>query len=184
MNITIKNAKIKNTMFLEYGYSERINNAENEIKTQSNAPIHDDLANAFKALVPHFAGICEELEDAIISKAIYQKDDLSYLDNLEDNENPLKYYSVKGFSIGGSGDDEGVTISGNKKLQSGKLVNFNTPFTKFFDFDNYSYCSELRNALDNLRSEVYDYLEGKQAPPRQQSIDFEKTEENFEKSEI
>jgi hypothetical protein len=179
MNIKIKNAKIKNSMFLAYGYSQIENNNENQITTQSDAPMHDDLRNAFNMLIPHFAGICEEVEPEIVAKAINNGQALFFLDDIN---NPLSNFEVKGFSIGN--DNDGVTISGNKQLQSGKVVNFNTPFTKFEDFDNYSFCTELKKAVDNLRSEVYDYLEGKQAPPKQQSIDFETSQENFEKSEI
>ena len=36
--------------------------------------------------------------------------------------------------------------------------------------------AELREAIDVLKSEVYEYLEGKQAPPKQQVMDLEDDE--------
>lgn len=171
MHITIKKASIKNSLFLAYEYDQSVNNTKNIIKTSSDAPIHDDLRNAFSSLVPHFALICEEIEEKTAQKAIENPDEV-----LEE-ENPLLKYKVSGFSIGGTGDGEGVTISGSKRLENGSIVNFNTPFLKFEEAKEYQFMEELVNAIDNLKSEVYEYLEGKQAPSKQLGM-FEEDEES------
>ena len=144
MSVEIKKAKIKNGIFLSYEYVEKTSDTENKISTSSDAPIHEDLREAFQALVPHFGLLTEEF---------------STFSNDEETRNKFK---VTGFTIGGSGDTEGIVISGHKKLESGKVVNFNTPFTKF-DEENYDHIDELNHAIECLKSEVFEYMEGKQA---------------------
>lgn len=173
MNITIKKASIKNRLFLAYSYEQMVSNRTDSVSTSSDAPIHDDLRTAFNALIPHFAFICEEITENVCREQINNYEQgIVYSDPLA---NPLKKYTVKGFSIGGSGDSEGVTISGNKMLESGKIISFNTPFMKWSD--EYSFANELINSVDLLKSEVYEYLEGKQAPKAQQSMTFQQDEE-------
>ncbi|TEB40688.1 hypothetical protein D0809_29335, partial [Flavobacterium circumlabens] len=58
----------------------------------------------------------------------------------------------------------------------GKVLSLNTPFLKFEDYNDYYFMAELREAIDNLKSEVYEYLEGKQAPPKQQAMELEEEE--------
>lgn len=176
MSTTITTAKIKNKLFLAYGYSQRVDGIENKITTSSDAPIHIDLKNAFLRLIPHFAFICEEITEDVARTAIKT----GFIKN-DEEENPLNRFDVGGFSIGGSGDSEGVTISGSKWLQSGKLVNFNTPFIKWDD--DYEFGDELIEAVDILKSEVYEYLEGKQAPKLQQAMTFMSEEEDEEEGQ-
>lgn len=173
MSTTITTAKIKNKLFLAYGYNQRIEGVENKITTSSDAPIHSDLVNAFNALIPHFAFICEEISEDVARVAIKT--------GFENEDSPLKRFSVGGFSIGGSGDSEGVTISGSKSLESGKVVNFNTPFLKWED--DYIFSAELIRSVDILKSEVYEYLEGKQAPKLQTSMTFMSDDEDGENVE-
>lgn len=153
-NIEIKKAKIKNGIFLAYEYVEKTDNYENKIATSSDAPIHEDLRSAFQSLVPHFTFLTEETKDF----------------NLD--EETLAKFKVTGFTIGGSGDTEGIVISGHKKLESGKVVNFNTPF-QIFDDEEYAYGDDLRGDVEHLKNEVYEYMEGKQAPKMQVgTLDF------------
>jgi hypothetical protein len=171
MSTTITTAKIKNKMFLAYGYTERSGDIENKITTASDAPIHIDLQNAFNRLTPHFAFICEEISEDLARNSI-----LNFDTDFDLSEDALKKFKVNGFTIGGSGDSEGVVISGNKSLESGKVVNFNTPFIKWED--DYLFSSELTTAMDILKSEVYEYLEGKQAPKLQIAITFESNDDD------
>lgn len=170
MNITIKQASIKNSLFLSYKYEQYVKNAKKSAAESSDAPIHDDLRTAFSALIPHFAFICEEIKEADC------RDRLNSPDHELPEEHFLLKYKVQGFTIGGQGDSEGVTISGTKKLESGSYLNFNTPFLKFEDIQDYPFMAELREAIDVLKSEVYEYLEGKQAPPKQQVMELEEDE--------
>jgi len=170
MNITIKQASIKNSLFLAYKYDQYVKNAKKSASESSDAPIHDDLRNAFSALIPHFAFICEEIKESDCRDRLDSPDD-----DLPEEHFLLKY-KVQGFTIGGQGDSEGVTISGSKKLESGKYLNLNTPFLKFEDYQDYPFMAELRESIDILKSEVYEYLEGKQAPPKQQEMQLEDDE--------
>lgn len=152
-NIEIKKAKIKNGIFLAYEYVEKTENHENKITTSSDAPIHEDLRDCFDRLAGHFSLLTEQLDMERVEGAIQYGDKPECLDK----------FSVTGFTIGGTGDTEGVTISGYKKLESGNVVNFNTPFQTFEDED-YPYSDELYKAIDRARTEVYEYMNGKQAP--------------------
>ncbi|WP_129714642.1 hypothetical protein [Pedobacter sp. SYP-B3415] len=110
---------------------------------------HEDLVNAFKALTPHVALICElpEAEGA----------------GLEDEFESL---TVKGFSIGGEEDHEGITITATRILVSGLTMNINTPFVKWTD-GSYLHITDLASAAYQLQEEVNLYYQGKQAPKRQ-----------------
>jgi len=148
MSIEIKKAKIKSRLFLSYEYTAKENDVENKISTSSDAPIHEDLQTAFDSLIPHLAHICEEevlkSVSALEVERLYPK------------------YKVTGITIAGSDDTEGVVISGYKTLASEKVVNFNTPFQKFND-EKYPFASELYNSVGTLKSEVLEYMDGKQA---------------------
>ena len=148
MNVEIKKAKIKNRLFLSYEYVVSENNIKRDCKDSSDAPIHEDLQAAFDALIPHFVLLCEEEKVDSVDEAEVERLSVGY--------------NVTGIAIGGSDDTEGVTISGNKILQSGKAVGFNTPFQKFSDDEYYNFCEELYNSVEHLKSEVLEYMDGKQ----------------------
>ena len=82
-----------------------------------------------------------------------------------------KDFTVTGFSIGGSGDNEGVTLIGQKKLSTEKILNITTPFEKW-EGSEYSFISELADAIESCKHEVEQYLNGKMAPPAQQELDL------------
>ncbi len=168
-SIEIKKAKIKNGIFLAYEYVQKADDIENKITTSSDAPIHEDLRGAFGRLVPHFALMTEEVNEFDVDGVIRQDEEAECLAKFE----------VTGVTIAGTGDSEGVVISGYKTLESGKVVNFNTPFQKFED--EYQYSEELYNAVAMVRTEVYEYMEGKQAPRKEVgSFDFgDEDEEAF-----
>lgn len=161
MHIEIKKAKIKRKIFLAYEYKQTVEGTQNEISTSSNAPIHPDLEEKFNALAPHFAFLTEEITKTE-AKTIIEKGDEDALEEL------LKKFRVTGLSISDSGGEEGVVITGNKTLETGKVVNFNTPFTKYYDdMDGYEYGEQLSEVVDALKSEVLEYMDGKQAQSNQ-----------------
>lgn len=175
MEITIKKASIKKVLFLAYGYDHFVNSTKFSHNSSSDAPIHDDLREAFQNLIPHFAFICEEINESVCRQAINDiKKGIVYDLGMD----PLYKYDVTGFTLGK--DSEGVTISGNKSLESGKSININTPFIKWEDVD-YPFMKELLESVDLLKSEVYEYIEGKRAPIKHQTIDmFEQENEDAE----
>lgn len=161
--IEIKKAKVKSGMFLAYEYSERTLSAQNNVTMSSDAPIHPDLESAFKKSVPHFALLTEEVSQGIAAGTIEQNEPFHEL---------LDKFTVTGFSLGGSGDSEGVVIIGNKELVTGKKVNFNSPFQTFYDDSSeaYPYTHQLKQDVNAVIYEVEQYMDGKQADPPMRSL--------------
>lgn len=102
MNVVVKKAEIRSSLFLSYEYDQKDAEVSNSIKTASDAPIHDDLRNAFKALIPHFVFICEEnTDEKIILDAIENPDDyFGFKDEVKHED--LLNYRVYGFQLGKS----------------------------------------------------------------------------------
>lgn len=82
-----------------------------------------------------------------------------------------------GFSL--SKDSDGVSITGTKRLESRKSISIPTPMIKWDDGE-YPFMSELIDSVDLLKSEVYEYIEGKRAPIKHQTIDMFQGEEEEE----
>lgn len=163
MNVEVKNAAIKSSLFLSYGYTQTESDIKNVIKTSSDAPIHEDLRNAFKSLIPHFAHICEEVMDVdLVKRAIANPGDYIGEKETVQSEEFLKFM-VSGFVL--SNDGEGVVILGNKRLLNYDEIALKTPLVKF-DGD-YAFSNDLQINIELLKSEVLAYMEGKQAPKAQ-----------------
>lgn len=158
-NVKIKKAKIKDAMFLEVEYSEDLpGHNKKDTKLSCTVPIHEDLVNAFKSLDKHLAVLCEGIK---CPKA---------LDRIGDDD--LLVFTAKGISIGGSGDDEGIVISGMREGTYG-IINLVTPFQKYSTSD-YQHINDLRSEVAKCVFEVIEYLfEGKRAPDAQLEIEFE-----------
>ena len=128
-----------------------------------------DLKTSFDKLHVHLAILCDEVTTP-------KKKDFDAAE--------FEGFTVRGFSIGGNDENEGVTISGSKDGKFG-LVNLNTPFAKF-DHNNseYPFTSELGDAIQSAIYEVEQYLfEGKRAPEKQLEMEFgEEGEETLEEA--
>jgi hypothetical protein len=112
-------------------------------------PPHPDLTNAIKKLTVHAILLGEFLP-------------VSKIKSLEDiEEDTLNGFHVSGFTI--NKDDEGVTLSAQKQLKSGKMMGFNTPFVVFGDDSEnaYKFTKELEIAVAECRDEFEAYLGGK-----------------------
>ena len=156
-NVKIRKAKIKDDLFLDVEFTEDLpGHSKKDTKLSCTVPVHDDLKAAFEKLHVHLAILCDEV------KAPKKGD-------FESSEFPQ--FSVRGFSIGGSDENEGVTISGSKEGKYGD-VNLNSPFKKWEDGD-YPFISELGLNINQAISEVEQYLfEEKRAPEKQLEMDF------------
>ncbi|HET8837890.1 MAG TPA: hypothetical protein VFM82_02725 [Flavobacteriaceae bacterium] len=164
--IEIKSAKIKNDLFLDFTYREKKEIKTDDINQSSDLPFHDDCKQAFLDLLPHFILICEQEKSSKLKKFIQNGVGQS-------NEPPLQNYEITAFKIGGTGDNEGVTLTGKKFLSSGKTLNLNSPFIRFSDED-YKFTYELSEVIEILKNEVFQYMTGeKHAPLAQQSLEFE-----------
>ncbi|HRH60726.1 MAG TPA: hypothetical protein PL045_09165 [Chitinophagaceae bacterium] len=158
-NIKIKKAKIKDELFLEAVYVEELpGHSKKDITMSCTVPVHDDLKNAFRNLDKHLALLCDDLPCK--AKKIELWDD-----------EKIHKYTVKGFSISGNDENEGVTLSGNKEAQYG-IVNLNTPFQKW-EGSEYSFMDELNASVEDCLYEVEQYLfHGKRAPEKQLEMEF------------
>ena len=163
VRLDIIKAKITKERTLEVTFMEWLSNdTTNEVTKKCSNLVHDDLVRAMQALRVHLAIICD-----------YLPPDTS----LNTPPDSLPTFSITGFSIGGSGDSEGVTLIGNKKIGA-KVLNLVAPFTKFIDeFDPYKYATDLQELIDIAKEEVQLYLTGKCAV-KQQELDFDGGEEN------
>ena len=176
--IEIKSAKIRSGLFLSFSYEER-NEFKSEAKdftrnddivNKSDLPMHDDCKQAFLNLIPHLILICELEKPKKELKAYFHTD----VDATDENENSLnRKYSIEEFAITGSGDAEGLTIKGTKYLSNGKTLKLVTPSIRLDDDKEYDFLEELQKRVDQLKDEVFQYLNGKHAPFSQQSLDFD-----------
>jgi hypothetical protein len=152
-NVKIKKAKIKDELFLDVEYTEDLaGHSKKDTKLSCTVPIHNDLKDAFAKFPKHLAMLCDEIEIG------------------EDD----RIYEVKGFSIGGNDENEGVTLSGSKEGTYG-LVNLNSPFQKWEKSD-YTRITQLSEEIEAAIYEINEYLfNGKKAPEQQLSM-FEDAE--------
>lgn len=156
-NVRINKAKIKDELFLDVEYTEELQgHSKKDTKLSCTVPVHNDLKEAFQKLRRHLAVLCDEVKTP-------NKKDFTGIEFPE--------FEVKGFSIGGNDDNEGVTISGSKEGKYG-LVNLNTPFKKWAD-EEYPFVSDLSLDVTVAIAEVEQYLfDGKRAPEQQLEMDF------------
>lgn len=176
MQIVIKKATIKGSLFLSYSFDQIDADVKNSINTSSDAPIHDDLRYAFKNLIPHFTMICEEITDeSLIQKAIEQPE--NYLHDRETSlEESFFKYKTQGFEIKEKDGHEKLIISGAKQLATKEEVFFSSPPISLGD-DEYKFYKELQECIETLKEEVLAYMQGKTAPKAQMDM-FDEDEDD------
>ncbi|QYS85440.1 hypothetical protein JJC03_09335 [Flavobacterium oreochromis] len=167
MNITIKKASLRNNMFLNYEFEQKDTEVNNTIKTQSDAPIHEDLANLFRKLIPHFAFITEEISEDLALNAINDPDDYLFRP-LENAIEPKLYnFYVTEFCVVDKKGLNFVSLSGGKVLASKDTISFSTYLVDLDSLNDYKFVSELSDLIEELKREVLLYMDGKQAPRKQ-----------------
>lgn len=161
--IMVKRAKITPINYMKVEYFEMYEVGPEDLKQMREKKClidfkhdpHIDLKKAFDGLKFHMAHLTKqaphsELED--------------YYDNGGIHPVILEMI-VTSFSIGGSGDHAGVTITGVRQLDNGKVLNINTPFTKYQnEHEQYIYGIDLEEAVRKCVEEVVHYIDGKCAP--------------------
>lgn len=180
MQITIKKAAIRGSLFLSYDFEQSDLGVKNNIKTNSDAPIHDDLRAAFRTLIPHYAFICEEIKNkSLVAKAI-KDSELYLLDKEVAPDDSFFKYRVYGFSIKDNKGALSLELSGSKQLENLEEISFSTYDVDLTDSE-YPFLSELNNAINHLKDEVLAYMQGKAAPKAQMEMfgDGEEEDEGF-----
>lgn len=109
--------------------------------------VTSDLINAFSKLNPHAALLTEQKE----------VDGIESVDKVPDIIGQV--LDVTGYSIGGDGDNEGVTLVAKRFLKTGKILNLCAPFTMFNnENEQYTNAFELEQEIQSCEFEVKEYL--------------------------
>lgn len=123
--------------------------------------VTNDLKDAFNSLTAHLAFLCEQKE----------ADGKECLEDLPKDID--KKLEVTGYTIGGEDESRGVTLIGKRFLKSNKVLNLNSPFTKFDDENEpYQFGFELEQAIQACEYEVNEYLFNKKWKVVQQELPF------------
>lgn len=149
----ITSASIKESL-CNYGYEIKTGpTAGDKIPTRKgSAIIHEDMNKAFEALNVHLAII----DDAFR----YVFKELPALGDLQAHD-IRGGFTVTGFKINGSEEDEGFVLLGDKWVTYGIMAS-DTP--KISKSSGYKFFNELKEAVENARTEVELYMNGKAAP--------------------
>ena len=157
MNITKAKVTKDNTLVATY------TDETGTVTVEGKNLVTNDLINAFKALVPHMAFLCEQKE----------ADGKKFLEDMPNNIDSI--LEVTGYTVGGDGDSRGVTLTGKRvseKQQGAGTVN--APFTKFADEnEDYTFQFELEQAIESCCYEVNEYIFNKKWKVVQQELPFE-----------
>lgn len=156
----IISAYIKDGM-CDYGYEIKKGPGagDNIPKRKGSAYVHDDMTEAFAQLDVHLAVIDDAFKNA--------HKQYPSLDEHRDDE-LTSLYKVTGIRITGKEENEGFILIGEKWVTSGS-IGLETP--KIIQTANYVFYEELVEAIENVRAEVEQYMNGKVAL-KQTVIDF------------
>lgn len=167
MTIQLKKVKLRDGMFATVEYDKAHDSATDQIVQVCNNPVHEDFKDRLQDLAVHAALICELIDVSKVKGGIEQF-----------NHPILPHIKVKGVSVNHD-DSSGVTISFERKLSTGRVLNLNTPFTKFNDDQvKYRFDSELQAAVGFLEEEVIEYLDGKFGEGAQMEMEFQGDDED------
>jgi hypothetical protein len=176
MNITIKKAGIISSMFLKYEFEQQDSDVKNDIKTKSDAPIHDDLRNAYKLLTPHFVKLCELCNDEALIEDAIKRPELHLFDRENAVSDEFFKYNVHEISIENKKGLNLLTMYGTKNLSTHETISIDIPIVDL-DGSSYIYCSQLNDVIDNIKEEVLAYMQGKYGAGNQLEM-FADDEEN------
>jgi hypothetical protein len=179
--INIKKAKIIDGVFLEIEYTETEADGDSSVSTDFKGlfrkRIHEDLLGSFDRLKVHLAFLSEYVD-------VTDDDHFETEDIFEDKR--FDKFKVTQFSMGGSDESYGVTLTGQKKLRGNKILNLNAPFTKFEEQrgqDEYQFLNELYHHVMKAINEVELYLNGKHVPdPQLDLFEGEDPKDKWEKA--
>lgn len=168
----IEKVRIKSDQLtVEYTESYPEANYHNDVTKASQQFVHIDLKYALSLFKVHVAAICEMPEAKKVNVSEPSETDL---------EETLKSYIITGYSKGGTDESAGVSISAQKLLKSGQVLNLSVPFTKFEDEsgEGYPYGVELAEVVSRCDYEVDAYLFDDKWGVKQESFDFDAPEES------
>lgn len=148
-NVKIKKAKLKEGLYLDVTYTEQFPDGKVTTNKACTAEAHIDLRNAFKAMAPHLAKLCQQYDT---------KGNL--VDTIE----------CRGISVKEEEEDtDGFVLSGHRLLSNGKALIMNTPFQKYnVGQDTYEDIAACIQDIENCVQEIELYVfDNKHAPEAQ-----------------
>jgi len=158
-----KKVKLINNGRLEAVYTDL---EGNEVALKGANPVHQDLKNAMKCLVPFLCDITEQKEA-----------DKYDWDNPASDENAdlLRHLDVKGVTISGSDAFASCVLTGSRTLSvTQKILNLNTPCISLdSDEAEYAHLSELHEAIDAVIEEARLYIRERKYSDAQGTFDFD-----------
>lgn len=130
---------------------------------KGSALVHEDMNNAFAEMDKHLAYIDDAF--SFMKKAPGNIDELAKYDEIIGN------FKVVGFKVNGSDENEGFILIGDKYVNLGS-IGLETP--KISKSSGYQFFDELQETVENCRTEVEAYMNGKCTPKMEQgSLDFD-----------
>jgi hypothetical protein len=165
----IKKAKIIKNGCLETTF---IDDEGNEVNLKGANPVHSDLKDAMKRLVPFLCDLTEQKEA--------EKFDWFAPDS-EANADLVRRMDVTGVTISGSDSFVSCVLTGRRTLVvTNKVLCLNTPpITLEEEAENYERLSELNEAVDAVIEEAKLYVKEHKYSAVQTTLDFEGTENPF-----
>jgi hypothetical protein len=144
--ITIHKSKITKDRTLNVEYTESDNGGKpNKVSKECSQVCDKDLVKAFDKLKLHFVMLCELVEGQ----------DLDY--ETFDPEKQLVDFKVTSLAINKTND--GVILTGQKKLQDDYVWCFNTRLCKYGNENEpYEYADELKADIEKCVAETNAYL--------------------------
>lgn len=164
--------KVKNEVKKAVVRKDRLNVCFNEILSESNYKsgvnkscdqiIHRDLKEAFAKLKVHLVFLCEQPEAERINKQSINSTGFA---------ETFPNYNITGYSHDSDEGTTGVTIFGQKLLQSGKVVDLKI-YVPLLD-DSYPFSEELNIDIQACNWETEEYLFSEKWGIKQEQFDFE-----------
>lgn len=151
IDIVIEKMKIKNDHLTVTFHRPEADSTTTIGSESRKSIVHADLKTALQACRIHLGLLC----DFISTKQL--KDINEY------NPDIVERFHVTAISISGSEDDQGVTLTGHKIIEkNGKALILNSPYTRFEENPEtaYKYIEDLRTCVNDVMSEVRQYMDG------------------------
>lgn len=150
--ITITKGKVLkgDKVEVEYKKNSGAKNKPAVCSEEHSEPPHPDLTKAMEKLTVH----------AILLGEFLLPSKIKSLEKVE--QTMIEQFHVSSFSISDK-SDEGVILSAQRTLKSGKMMGFNTPLVLFTDDSEnaYPFMKELEVSVAECRDEFEAYLDGK-----------------------
>lgn len=165
MEIHINSAEIRLGMFLKWSYEEHTPGRKNMVNAASDAPIHEDLAEAFQKLLPHMLLVGEFKQKSELIKAFDLGTELP--------EDITNKYKVQSFSMEEKNGEYSVKITGVKHLATGKKLPIQPPKIQRGTGENeYEFFTHLLAVCEDIRNEISEFMDGKMGTRAQAAMDF------------